>query len=156
MSVRRGRRIAGLPDWIRRAGSCEACDSCASAVFCGRASEPFNTVGGDGDVEGTFVAFLEGRTAEGVILVGVVGIEDFHVAAAENLESVVEVCTGGEVLGAEAGAGIVDLEEFDGLRGVIADRSGDVRGMTASGGGKKAAERECEDGAHRVKTIRMG
>ncbi len=60
------------------------------------------------------------------------------VAGAEDLEAVVEVGSGGEGLGAEAGAGVVDFEEFDGLSGVVADGGGDVGGVAAGGGQQEA------------------
>jgi hypothetical protein len=115
----------------------------------GKASEPFDAVRGDGDPEGAFVSFVEGRATEGVVMVGVVGVENLHIATAENLESIVEVRAGSEVLGAEAGAGIVDFEELDGLRGVVAHGSSDIGGVAAGGGGEKAAERKGKDGAHK-------
>ena len=65
------------------------------------------------------------------LVVRVVGVEELGPAFAEDLETVVEVGAGCEVLGAEAGAGVVDLEEFDGLAGAVADGRGDVRGVAA-------------------------
>ena len=60
-----------------------------------------------------------------------VGVDELHVAGAEDLEAVVEVGAGGEGLGSEAGAGVVDLEELDGLGGAVADGGGDVGGVAA-------------------------
>jgi hypothetical protein len=111
---------------------------------------PVDVVGGDGDLEAALGSFVEGGAVEGVIVVGAVGVEELHGAGAENLEAVVEVCAGGEVLGAEAGAGIVDLEELEGLRGVVAYSGFDVGGVAAGGDQEKAGERECEDGTHKA------
>ena len=68
-----------------------------------------------------------------VVVVGAVGVEELDGAGAVwNLEAVVEVGTGSEGLSAEAGAGgTIDLEEFDGLGGVIADGGDDVWGVAA-------------------------
>ena len=86
---------------------------------------------GDEDGKRAFGAFFQEGTIGFVVLVGAVGVEELHAAGAEDLEAVVEVGAGGEVLGAEAGAGVVDLEEFDGLAGLVADRGGDVGGVAA-------------------------
>ena len=45
---------------------------------------------------------------------GDVGVGELHGAGAEDFEVVVEVSAGSEVLGTEAGAGIVDFDEGDG------------------------------------------
>lgn len=60
-----------------------------------------------------------------------------------------EVGAGSEVLCPEAGAWIVDLEEFDGMSCAIADRGSYVRGATADGG---EADEKDEHGqrTHRV------
>ncbi len=80
-------------------------------------------------------------------VVGAVGVEELHGAGAEDLEAVVEVGAGGEGLGAEAGAGIVDFEEFDGVGGAVADRGYDVWGV-AAGGGDEGEDCEKRDAAH--------
>ena len=74
------------------------------------------------------------------VVEGGVGVGEVDVAGAEDFEAVVEVCAGGEALGAEAGAGVVDFEEIDGLGGVVADGGGDVR---------RAAAGECEQARRR-------
>ena len=84
---------------------------------------------GDDDGKRAFGAFFQQGAVGLVILVGAVGVEEFHVAGAEDLEAVVEIGSGSEVLSAEAGAGVVDFEEFDGPAGAIADGGRDVRGV---------------------------
>src|SRR6266481_7996861 len=81
---------------------------------------------GDYDGKRAFGAFFQEGTVGFVVLVGAVGVEELHAAGAEDLEAVVEVGAGGKVLGAEAGAGVVDFEEFDRPAGAVADRGGDV------------------------------
>src|SRR5258707_14599177 len=85
-----------------------------------------------------------------MVLVGAVGVEKLHAAGAEDLEAVVEVGAGGKVLGAEAGAGVVDFEEFDGPAGAVADCGGDVRGM-AAGCCEEGGEGDSGDGTHESK-----
>ena len=81
---------------------------------------------GDDDGEGALGAFFEEGSVGFVIVVGAVGVEEFHVARSDDFEAVVEVGSRSKRFGAEAGAGIVDFERCNGLGGVIADRGGDV------------------------------
>ncbi len=78
---------------------------------CAGAGLPVDAFGGDGDGEGAFGAFFEEWAVGFLLVLGGVGVDELHVAGAEDLEAVVEVCAGGEGLGAEAGAGVVDFEE---------------------------------------------
>ena len=59
-------------------------------------------------------------------LMRVIRVDQFHIAGSKNLEAVVEVGSWGEVLDPEAGAGIVDFDEFNSLSGVVAYRRDDV------------------------------
>jgi hypothetical protein len=95
----------------------------------------------DDDGKRALGAFFEEGPVGFVVVVGAVGVEKLHVAGADDFEAVVEVCAGGEGLSSEAGAGVVDFEEFDGLAGSVADGGGDVRGL-AAGCGDKA---KCDD-----------
>jgi hypothetical protein len=108
----------------------------------------------DDDDEAAFGAFFEGRAVGFVVVVGAVGVEELGGAFAEDLETVVEDGAGGEVLSAEAGAGVVDFEEFDRLRGVVADGGFDVGGA-AAGYCEKCAHSDREKVTHEVKGIRM-
>src|ERR1700722_10809858 len=76
---------------------------------------------GDDDGQGALGAFFEEEPVGFVVLVSAVGVEEFHVAGAEDLEAVVEVGSWSEVFGAEAGARVVDFEESDWLGSVVAD-----------------------------------
>ena len=96
-----------------------------------------DAVGGDGDLEGALVAFLEVWTFRFFVAEGGSGVGEGDVASAEDLEAVVEVCAGSEALGAEAGTGVIEFEEIDGLGGAVADRGGDVG---------RAATDECDAG----------
>ena len=87
---------------------------------------PVDTVGRDGDLEGTLVAFLEVWTFRFFVAEGGGGVGERDVSGAEDFEAVVEVCARSEALGAEAGAGVVEFEEIDGLGGAIADGGCDV------------------------------
>jgi|ERR1700733_7306717 len=87
-------------------------------------------------------------------MVRVVGVEELGAAFAEDLETVVEVRTGSEILGAEAGAGVVDFEQLDGLRGVVADGGLDVRGAAAGGRENDDARGKSANGTHEFKSIK--
>ena len=87
--------------------------------------------GGDGDGNGAFGAFLEEWTLGFLIMVGAVGVGEFHIAGTKDLESIMKVGSGGEGLGAEAGAGIVDFDKEQRLAGVIAYGGLDVGRVTA-------------------------
>jgi hypothetical protein len=111
---------------------------------------------GDDDGEGAFGALFEEGPVGFVVVMGAVGVEELHVAGAEDLEAVVEVGSGGEVLGAEAGAGVVDFEEFDGLGGVVADGGGDVGGVAAGCCDEGGEEREGGDRTHESQEYQPG
>jgi hypothetical protein len=98
-----------------------------------------NAVGSDGDVDGAVGLLVEVGTFRLVIVVSLVGIDEVQVACAEDFELVVEVCSGSEYLGTEAGARIVDFEQEQRLAGVVADSCQNV-GRVASGEGEKAGE----------------
>jgi len=115
---------------------------------CGRFGLPGDAGVGEGDGERAFGALFEEWAVGLVILMGAVGVEELHTAGAEYFETVVEVCAGGEILSAEAGAGVVDFEEFDGLSGVIADGRGDVGGVAAYWCEKSGEESEGWDPEH--------
>ena len=66
-----------------------------------------------------------------MVFAGDVGVGELHGTGAEDFEAVVEVCSGGEVLDAEAGAGVVDFDEGDGVGGAVADGGFDVGGVAA-------------------------
>src|ERR1700704_1825675 len=100
----------------------------------GRGGLPVDAVWGDRDLEGAFVALFEEGAVGFFVVEGCGGVGELHGAGAEDLEAVVEVCAGGETLGAEAGAGIVDFEEVDGLARVVAYCRGDVGGVAAGCG----------------------
>jgi hypothetical protein len=69
-----------------------------------------------------------------VLVVGAVGVEEFHVSGTDDLEAVLKVGSGSQIFGSEAGAGVVDFEELDGLGGAVADSCGDVGGVAACRG----------------------
>jgi hypothetical protein len=102
-----------------------------------------------------FGTFFEGWAVGFVVVVGAVGVEELGGAFAEDLETVVKVGAGSEVLCAEAGAGVVDFDEFDGLGGVVADGGLDVGGAAAGCGEKGADSGYCEKVTHEVKGIRV-
>jgi hypothetical protein len=102
-----------------------------------------DAIGSDGDCEQTFVAFLHGGTLVGCLVAGGVGEDKFGGTVAENLEAVVEVLAGSEVLGAEAGGGVVDLDERNDLVGMVTDSRIDKRGVAA--GERKQSDRRREE-----------
>jgi hypothetical protein len=107
-----------------------------------------DTLWADGDGEWAFGAFLE-KWAVGFLLMLVgVGVDEFHVAGAEDLETVVEIRAGSQRLGAEAGTGIVDFEKTKRLVGVIAYRSFDV-GRMAAGEAEDGEKRENAERTHK-------
>ena len=84
-----------------------------------------------------------------------VGVEKLGGAGAQDLEAIVEVAPGGEILCAEAGAGVVDFEEVDGVAGAIADCGLDVGGVTA-GGGEAGENGEREQRTHKDQAYQGG
>ena len=109
---------------------------------------PGDTGSSDRDDQGTLCSFFEGGAIGLVFLVGAVGVEELGGAGAEDLEAVVEVGAGGEGLSAEAGAGVVDFEELNGLASMIADCGFDIRGV-AAGGGEAGEKGEREQRTHK-------
>jgi hypothetical protein len=94
----------------------------------------------DGDVDWAVGFFVEIGAFRLVIVTGRIGIGKVHVASSEDLESVVKVGSGSQVLRAEAGAGIVHFQQNERLAGVIADGCLNVGGV-ASGDDEKADEK---------------
>jgi hypothetical protein len=113
---------------------------------------PGDSAVSDDDGEGAFGTFFEERAVGFVVLVEAVGVEELQIAGAENLEAVVEVCAGGEVLRAKAGAGVIDFDELDGVGSAVADRRSDVGGVAA--GRCDEAGEECE--AHERQEYQAG
>ncbi len=77
-----------------------------------------------------------------------VGIEELGGARAEDLEAIVEGCAGREVLGAKAGAWVVDFEELDGLGGVVGNGGFDVGGVAACTEGEAGGQGQFGEKAH--------
>jgi hypothetical protein len=98
--------------------------------------------------QGTLCSFFEDGAVGLVFLVGAVGVKKFGWAGAQDLEAIVEVCAGGQVLRAEAGAGVVDFEQLDGLAGAIADCGLNVGGV-AAGGSEAGEEGDREQRTHK-------
>ena len=94
-----------------------------------------DAVGGNGDEKGAFGAFGEGWASRFLVVLGGVGIGDLHLAGAEDLEPVVEVRSRCNALGAEAGAGVFNLNDAERCRGAVRDGGFNVCGM-ATGKGK--------------------
>ncbi len=110
-----------------------------------------HAVGGDGDLDGTVCLFVEVGAFGLVVLVVFASISEGQLTGSEDLETIVEIRSGSEVLSAEAGAGIVDFEQKNGLAGVIAD-SRQHMGRMASGDGEQAGEeRKNAKGTHELK-----
>src|ERR1700722_11080562 len=94
---------------------------------------PVHAVVAEDDAEGAIATLTEGRTGGLMRALRGVGVRELDRPGAENLEAVVEVLAGRERLHAEAGAGIVDLQQGDGLAGGIDDRCLDGGRVTADG-----------------------
>jgi hypothetical protein len=90
---------------------------------------PVDSLWANGDCEGAFSAFLEEWTVRFLLMLGGIGVDELYTAGTQDLETIVKVCAGGQRLGTEAGARVVDLEEEQRLCGVIAYGSFDVRGV---------------------------
>jgi len=97
----------------------------------------------DRDLERAVGAFVEIRTFGFVIVMRLVGIGEAHLARTQNLESIAEIGSRSQMLGAEAGARIIDFKQKDGLASAIADSGLNVSGM-ASSDGEQTSE-ECKD-----------
>ena len=109
---------------------------------------PGDSVGHNCDGQGTFCSFFEEGAVGLVFLMSAVGVEKLGRAGAEDLEAIVEVGAGGKVLCAEAGAGVVDLEEGDWMPCAIADRGLNV-GRVAASGGEAGEKSEREQRTHK-------
>src|SRR6266700_8366329 len=127
-----------------------------SLWFGGEGGLPAGAFGGDGDGDFAFGTLFEEGALGFLFVVGAVGVGELHVAGAEDLEAVVEVCAGGEALGAEAGAGVVDFEEFDGPAGAVADGGDDVGGVAADGCDEGGEECEGGDRTHESQGYQAG
>ena len=93
-----------------------------------------DAIGGDGDGDRALGAFFQEWPFGLLVVVDAVGVGEFHVARAEDFESVVEIGSWGERLRAKAGAGVVDFKKCYGLAAVIDDGGHDIRGAAAGEG----------------------
>ena len=107
---------------------------------------PLYIVWDDGDGQCAFGSFLEEWAFEGLLLVRGVGVDELHSAFAENFEAIVKVGSGSEGLGPEAGTGVVDFDELDGLRGAVLNGRDD-EGGTTSCQDEQGKRRKSADGA---------
>jgi hypothetical protein len=121
---------------------------------CAGAGLPVDAFGGDSDGDGAFGSFFEERAVGFLLVLGGVGVDELHVAGAEDLEAVVEVRAGSKGLSSEAGAGVVDLEEEDWFGGTVAYGGFDV-GRVAAGCYEDWKERENAEMTHEIKGIRV-
>ncbi len=101
-----------------------------------------NSLGADGDGERTFSAFLEEWAIGFLLVLGSIGVDELHIAGAQDLETIVEVRAGGQGLRTEAGAWVVDFEEEQRLGGVVAYGGFYVGGVAA---GDDENGQQCED-----------
>jgi hypothetical protein len=67
-----------------------------------------------------------------------------------------KVRAGGEILGSEAGAGVVDFQKFDGPAAPVADRCSNVMGMAAGYCDEGGEEREGGDRTHESQDYQAG
>src|SRR5579871_4523292 len=121
---------------------------------CARGGVPMDSVGGDGDGDWAFGSFFEEGALGFLLVLGSVGIDELHVARAEDFEAIVEFRAGSERLGSEAGTGVVDFEQAHGLRGAVAYGGFDVGGV-AAGDDQDREERKNAEMTHGVKGIRV-
>ena len=105
---------------------------------------PVNSLWADGDRERAFSAFLEEGAVGFLLVLGGVGVDELHIARAQDLETIVVVRTGGQGLRTEAGAWVVHLDQEQRLGRVIAYGGFDVRGVASSEeeGGKQQEDAE--------------
>ena len=115
-----------------------------------------DSVGFDDDLQGAFGSLFEIWAGGGVGCAGAVSVRELEGSGAENFETIVKISAWGEGLGAEAGAGVVDFDEGDGGRGLVADGGCDVGGTASGEGGEADGEREDAYGTHEVQGIRVG
>jgi hypothetical protein len=115
---------------------------------------PLDGFRSDDDSERACGAFFEAGAGGAMVLVLAVGVGELHGAGANDLKAVVEVGSGGEVLGAEAGAGIVHFDECDGVGGVVAYGGFDVGGAASGEGKAEDQDRGNAIDAHGTEGIR--
>lgn len=101
---------------------------------------PVNAVRSDCDLNRAIGFLVEVWPFRLVLVVGLVCIDDGHIAGAEHFEPIVKVSPGSEGLCAEARTGIIDFKQRYCLAGVVADRCLNVRRMT-SDKGKQTGEK---------------
>jgi hypothetical protein len=92
---------------------------------------PVDSLWTDGDRKGAFSAFLEEWTVRFLLVLRGVGVDELYIPGTQDLETIVKVRAGGQRLGTEAGAGVVDLEEEQWLCRVIAYGGFDVMGVAS-------------------------
>lgn len=109
---------------------------------------PADSLWAHGDCEWAFSAFLEEWAVGFLLVLGGVGVDELHVAGAQDFETVVEVRAGSQRLGAETGARIVHLEKEQRLAGVIAYGSFDI-GRVAASEDEKGKQREDAERTHK-------
>lgn len=93
---------------------------------------PANIVRKDDDGDRTLGSLLEKRTFGLLLVVSGVRIGKLHLAVSEDLETIVEVGSRREGLGAKTGARITDLNQIDRLGTAIFDDGSHERGMAAA------------------------
>lgn len=100
------------------------------------------------DDEFAFLTQVDGGADSGPGLVIGAREADFDGAGVEDFEAVLVSGSGGDLLGSEAGVGVINFNELDGSTGVVNDVSLN-EGGPASGEGE-ASEERCGDGERRT------
>lgn len=97
--------------------------------------------GQEEDLQGALLFFNQLGTLDLGLVAVWRGVLDLELAVALDRDPVVEGGPGSEGIDAEAGVGVIDLEETDGGAGPILDGDVDVRGAA---GGEPEDEGKCE------------
>ena len=110
-----------------------------------------NAVRRNNDLQRAVCFFVEVGPFGLVVLVLCVRIGEGNFACAQDLETIVEVRSSGEILSAEARARVVHFEQQNRLAGVVADRCLNAVRMTPGEGEKAGKERRDAKGSHNLK-----
>ena len=105
---------------------------------------PANAFGRNDDLDRALVSFFQERPFGFFVVKVAGGVGEADVAGADDLEAVVKDGPGSEALCAEAGAGVIDFEQVDGLVGAVDDDCGYMGGLAAECGQENEEDCCCE------------
>ena len=116
---------------------------------------PANAIGRDHNLKRAFIAFFQKRAFRFFVMEAAGRISNAYISGAENLKAIVEVRSRSEALRAEAGAGVIDFEQINGLSSVVANGCRYIVRVAAQGGYKEDKKGCGAEKTHGLKSNRM-